>query len=88
MKGQLYIGDDMVEETVEVVSPPQSGDLILYEGKRLRVREIAHHIEKKKLRIMCFAPPAQPEPPEPAPETVVQSDEEADTDLDGASDEE
>ncbi len=56
MKGQLYIGDDMVAETVEVVSPPQSGDLVIYQGKRLRVREIAHNIEKKKLQIMCHVP--------------------------------
>lgn len=55
MKGQLYIGDDMVAETVEVVAPPREGDLIIYQGKRLRVREMGHNIDRKKLQIMCHA---------------------------------
>ncbi len=58
MKGQLYIGDDMVAETVEVVSPPRSGDLLIFEGKRLRIREVGHNVDRKKLQIMCHVPPA------------------------------
>ncbi len=102
MKGQLYIGDDMVAETVEVVSPPQSGDLVIYQGKRLRVREIAHNIEKKKLQIMCHMPPAPVEEPaggylyipaEVTPEQISRVREACrpaadDTDLDGATDDE
>ncbi len=56
MKGQLYIGDDMVAETVEVVSSPRSGDLIIFEGKRFRIREVGHNVDRKKLQIMCHAP--------------------------------
>ncbi len=74
MKGQLYIGDDMVAETVEVVSPPQSGDLVIYQGKRLRVREIAHNIEKKKLQIMCHAPLARNFSVNPAAVTPAMMD--------------
>ncbi len=57
MKGQLYIGDDMVAETVEVVSSPRSGDLLIFEGKRLRIREVGHNVDRKKLQIMCHVPP-------------------------------
>ena len=57
MKAQLYIGDDMVAETVEVVSPPREGDLIIFEGKRLRIREVGHNVDRKKLQIMCHVPP-------------------------------
>ncbi len=63
MKGQLYIGDDMVAETVEVVSSPRSGDLIIFEGKRLRIREVGHNVDRKKLQIMCHVPPAPAEEP-------------------------
>ncbi len=58
MKGQLYIGDDMVAETAEFVAPPRAGDLVFHGGKRLRVREVGHNIEKKKLQVMCHVPPA------------------------------
>jgi hypothetical protein len=61
MKAQLYIGDELAQETVEICSPPREGDLVLFRDQRLRVREIGHHIEKKKLRIMCHVPPTKAE---------------------------
>ena len=60
MKAQLYIGDELAQETVEISSPPREGDLVLFRDQRLRVREIGHHIEKKKLRIVCHVPPQKP----------------------------
>ena len=76
MKAQLYVGDDLASETVEIVSPPRVGDLVLYGGHRLRVREIAHHIDKKKLRIMCHIPPTRPEYVLPAEGDATDSEDE------------
>lgn len=79
MKAQLYIGDELAQETVEICSPPREGDLILFRDRRLRVREIGHHIEKKKLRIVCFQSPQTPVPSYVMPIPPIET--EFDTDL-------
>ncbi len=83
MKGQLYIGDDLVAETVEIISPPREGDLLIYEGKRLRIREIGHNVDRKKLQIVCHVPPVQVKIAPAEPETPVKD---GDIDLEGAID--
>lgn len=61
MKAQLYIGDNLASEAVEVMQPVSPGDLIIYGSERLRVRGIGHNLDKKKLQIVCHVPPPKAE---------------------------
>ncbi len=73
----------MVAETVEVVSPPRSGDLIIFEGKRLRIREVGHNVDRKKLQIMCHAPLARNFSVNPAEITPAMMDHILNVGIDG-----
>ncbi len=74
MKADLYIGENS-PVSIEIVSPPRLGEKVIFKGRKLWIRGIAHDADKKKLRIMCNPPDAPPI--EPAPETQI-TDEDTD----------